>query len=60
MKDCCSELVFAKNQISFVPAFLSQFTRLSLVNLACNNLTSLPDEFGVLNTLRELNISNNR
>ncbi|KAI8130217.1 hypothetical protein FF38_12561 [Lucilia cuprina] len=60
MKTCCSELVFANNVISTVPSFISQFTRLSLVNLSCNNLTNLPEEFSVLNTLRELNISNNK
>ncbi|KAM7364317.1 leucine rich repeat containing flyers-cup isoform 2-T2 [Cochliomyia hominivorax] len=60
MKNCCSELVFANNLISSVPSFISQFTRLSMVNLSCNNLTTLPEEFGVLNTLRELNIANNR
>ncbi|XP_005186465.1 leucine-rich repeat-containing protein 40 isoform X1 [Musca domestica] len=60
MKDCCSELVFANNLINHVPSFISQFTRLSLVNLSCNSLQDLPEEFGVLVTLRELNISNNR
>lgn len=60
MKDCCSELVFANNLINNVPSFISQFTRLSLVNLSCNSLQDLPEEFGVLLTLRELNISNNR
>uniref|UniRef100_A0A1I8NUC0 Leucine-rich repeat-containing protein 40 n=1 Tax=Stomoxys calcitrans TaxID=35570 RepID=A0A1I8NUC0_STOCA len=60
MKECCSELVFANNLINTVPSFISQFTRLSLVNLSCNSLQDLPEEFGVLITLRELNISNNR
>ncbi|XP_014089988.2 leucine-rich repeat-containing protein 40 isoform X5 [Bactrocera oleae] len=60
LKGSASELVFSNNQITKVPTFLSQFTRLTLLNLSCNQLTDLPKEMGVLNTLRELNICNNR
>ncbi|KAI9578300.1 leucine rich repeat containing flyers-cup isoform 2-T2 [Glossina fuscipes fuscipes] len=60
MKDVATEIIFANNLISYVPPFISQFTRITLINFSCNNLSTLPQEFGVLVTMRELNISNNR
>lgn len=55
-----TELVLSHNAIVEVHPFISQFTRISYINLSNNLLSDLPNEFGVLNTLRELNISNNR
>lgn len=60
MKDLVTELVLSNNVIGYVPQFISQFTRISFLNLSNNLLNDLPTEFGVLNTLRELNIANNR
>lgn len=60
MRDVATELTFANNLISYVPPFISQFSRLYVINLSCNNLSDLPKEFGALQTLRELNISHNR
>ncbi|XP_023036309.2 leucine-rich repeat-containing protein 40 isoform X2 [Drosophila willistoni] len=60
MRDLVKELVLSHNLISFVPQFISQFTRITFLNLSNNLLKELPKEFGVLNTLRELNIANNR
>ncbi|KAH8280995.1 hypothetical protein KR054_006480 [Drosophila jambulina] len=60
MHDLVTELVLSHNLISFVPKFISQFTRITFLNLSNNLLSDLPVEFGVLNTLRELNIANNR
>ncbi|XP_017084514.2 leucine-rich repeat-containing protein 40 isoform X3 [Drosophila eugracilis] len=60
MKDLVTELVVSNNLIGYVPQFISQFTRISFLNLSNNLLNDLPKEFGVLNTLRELNIANNR
>ncbi|XP_068152899.1 leucine-rich repeat-containing protein 40 isoform X4 [Drosophila tropicalis] len=60
MRDLVTELVLSHNLISFVPPFISQFTRITFLNLSNNLLKELPKEFGVLNTLRELNIANNR
>ncbi|KAH8414663.1 hypothetical protein KR215_011737, partial [Drosophila sulfurigaster] len=60
MSKLVTELVLSQNAIVVVQPFISQFTRISYLNLSNNLLTDLPHEFGVLNTLRELNIGNNR
>lgn len=60
MNELLTELNLAKNQISFIPTFISQFSRLFHVNFSCNLLRSLPMEFAGLQTLCELNISQNR
>ncbi|XP_037947426.1 leucine-rich repeat-containing protein 40-like [Teleopsis dalmanni] len=59
VNDCLTELVVAKNFLKSVPSFISQFTRLAHINLSNNQLSVLPEEFGVLNTLREVNFCNN-
>ncbi|KAG4068641.1 hypothetical protein HA402_002332 [Bradysia odoriphaga] len=55
-----SEIDMSNNCISSVPAFMSQFTRISYCNVANNSIADLPKEFGLLDTLRELNISYNK
>ncbi|KAH8297398.1 hypothetical protein KR044_011271, partial [Drosophila immigrans] len=60
MSELLTELILSKNQISFIPSFISQFSRLAHLNLSCNLLRSLPMELGGLKMLRELNISLNR
>ncbi|KAH8311332.1 hypothetical protein KR044_005721 [Drosophila immigrans] len=60
MSKLVTELVLSHNVIAVVQPFISQFTRIAYLNLSNNLLTDLPHEFGVLNTLRELNIANNR
>ncbi|XP_030379233.1 leucine-rich repeat-containing protein 40 [Scaptodrosophila lebanonensis] len=60
LSDQLSELVLAKNQIAFIPACISQFSRLSVANFSCNLLRNLPNEFGALQMLCELDISHNR
>lgn len=60
MANLVTELVLSHNAIVHVHPFISQFTRITYLNLSNNLLSDLPIEFGVLNTLRELNISNNR
>ncbi|XP_034477677.1 leucine-rich repeat-containing protein 40 [Drosophila innubila] len=60
LSELLTELNLAKNQISFIPSFISQFSRLLHVNLSCNLLRSLPLEFAGLRMLCELNISHNR
>ncbi|XP_064538018.1 leucine-rich repeat-containing protein 40 [Drosophila montana] len=60
MSELLTELVLAKNQLSYIPTFISQFSRLNVMNLSCNLLRGLPMEFAGLQMLRELNISHNR
>lgn len=55
-----SEIDLSNNNITSVPTFMSQFTRISYLNLSSNGISDLPKEFGLLNTLRELNIANNK
>ncbi|KAH8384778.1 hypothetical protein KR093_007883, partial [Drosophila rubida] len=60
MSELLTELSLAKNQISFIPSFISQFSRLAHLDLSCNILRNLPMELAGLKMLRELNISHNR
>ncbi|XP_060654862.1 LOW QUALITY PROTEIN: leucine-rich repeat-containing protein 40 [Drosophila nasuta] len=60
MSELLTELNLSKNQISFIPSFISQFSRLLRINLSGNLLRSLPMELAGLKMLRELNISHNR
>ncbi|KAH8401122.1 hypothetical protein KR009_003142 [Drosophila setifemur] len=55
-----NQLVLTKNQISFVPRYISQFSKLSVLNLSCNLLCELPIELAGLQLLQELDISHNR
>ncbi|XP_023163334.1 leucine-rich repeat-containing protein 40 [Drosophila hydei] len=60
MSDLLTDLGLAKNQLCYIPTFISQFSRLLGLNLSCNLLRDLPMEFAGLQSLRELNISHNR
>lgn len=60
MSDLLTDLGLAKNQLCYIPTFISQFSRLLAMNLSCNMLRDLPMEFAGLQSLRELNISHNR
>lgn len=60
MASLVTELVLSHNAIVNVHPFISQFTRITYINLSNNMICDLPTEFGVLNTLRELDISHNR
>ncbi|XP_055849821.1 leucine-rich repeat-containing protein 40 [Episyrphus balteatus] len=58
--DCATEIILSQNLISSIPVFMTQFSRLSRLDVSCNNLSDLPNEFGGLAMLRELNIANNK
>lgn len=60
LNNCCSELIFSNNLLKELPPFLSNFTRLSRIDVSKNALSHLPAEIGLVKTLRELNLSNNR
>lgn len=60
LNNCCTELVLSNNILKGLPPFLSQFTRLSRIDVSNNALTELPEEIGAVQTLRELNLRNNR
>ncbi|XP_034396956.1 leucine-rich repeat-containing protein 2 [Cyclopterus lumpus] len=47
-------------RISRLPAFLSLFTQLTVLEIPKNTITELPPEIGKLAALRELNVSFNR
>ncbi|BFG05634.1 leucine-rich repeat-containing protein 40 [Drosophila madeirensis] len=55
-----TQLDLTKNQISYIPTNISQFSRLTCFNVSCNLLRDLPLEFGGLQLLCELDISFNR
>ncbi|XP_017097563.2 leucine-rich repeat-containing protein 40 [Drosophila bipectinata] len=54
------ELDVAKNEISYVPTYISQFSILSILDLSCNLLCELPMELAGLQLLNHLDISYNR
>ncbi|XP_017070510.2 leucine-rich repeat-containing protein 40 [Drosophila eugracilis] len=55
-----TQLILSRNQISFVPTNISQYSKLEVLNLSSNLLCELPMELGGLHLLRELDISHNR
>ncbi|XP_033155075.1 leucine-rich repeat-containing protein 40 [Drosophila mauritiana] len=55
-----TQLVLNKNQISFVPTNISQYSKLTDLSLSNNLLCDLPMELGGLQLLRNLDISHNR
>lgn len=55
-----SELNMNSNILSEVQSFVSQFSHIMYMDFSCNHLEELPEEFGSLVTLREINIANNR
>ncbi|KAH8269530.1 hypothetical protein KR018_005830 [Drosophila ironensis] len=65
-KDLCmlsgllTELDLTKNQITFVHSHISQFSKMTVLNLSCNLLCELPMEMAALQQLRQLDISHNR
>ncbi|ALC41897.1 CG3494 [Drosophila busckii] len=60
LHELLTELTLSRNQLSFVPSYISQFSRLQALNLSCNLLSELPMELAGLQNLCELNISHNR
>lgn len=60
LNNCCTELIFSNNFLKELPPFLSDFTRLSRIDVSKNALSQLPEEIAYVKTLRELNLSNNR
>lgn len=59
LNNCCTELILSNNFLKNVPTFMSQFSRLSRIDLSSNSLSTLPEEIGLINTMRELNLCNN-
>lgn len=55
-----SELNMNGNHLVEVQPFVSQFDHIKYLNVSCNQLDKLPDEVGLLITLREINIANNK
>ncbi|KAH8301449.1 hypothetical protein KR059_003634 [Drosophila kikkawai] len=60
LSELLTELVLSRNQISYVPTNISQYSKLAVLNLSCNLLCELPMELAGLQLLRELDISHNR
>ncbi|KAH8285409.1 hypothetical protein KR054_008800 [Drosophila jambulina] len=60
LSELLTELVLSRNQISYLPTNISQYSKLSILNLSCNLLRELPMELAGLQLLRELDISHNR
>lgn len=55
-----SELNMNANILTEVQPFVSQFNQIKYLNLSCNHLEFLPNEVGLMVTMREINIANNR
>lgn len=55
-----SELSLSSNLLSEIQPFVAQFDHIKYLNLSCNHLEFLPDEVGLMITMREINIANNR
>uniref|UniRef100_A0A182Y318 Disease resistance R13L4/SHOC-2-like LRR domain-containing protein n=1 Tax=Anopheles stephensi TaxID=30069 RepID=A0A182Y318_ANOST len=55
-----TELNVSFNLLQTVPAFFSQFEKISYLNLSNNQLADLPEVVGLLVTLRELNVVSNQ
>ncbi|XP_017062006.1 leucine-rich repeat-containing protein 40 [Drosophila ficusphila] len=60
LSEVLTHLILTKNQICFLPTNISQFSKLSVLNLSGNLLSDLPMELGGLHLLQELDISHNR
>ncbi|KAH8234073.1 hypothetical protein KR038_000825 [Drosophila bunnanda] len=60
LSELLTQLVLSRNQISYVPTNISQYSKLSILNLSCNLLCDLPMEVAGLQLLQELDISHNR
>ncbi|XP_016972384.1 leucine-rich repeat-containing protein 40 [Drosophila rhopaloa] len=60
LSELLNQLILTKNQICFIPTNISQYSKLSVLNLSGNLLCDLPMELGGLKLLRELDISHNR
>jgi Leucine-rich repeat (LRR) protein len=60
MSSMISELSLNSNVLIEVQPFVGQFDHIKYLNLSCNHLDSLPDEVGLMITMREINIANNR
>lgn len=55
-----SELNMTGNMLTVIQPFVAQFDHIKYLNVSCNHLESLPNEVGLMITLREINIANNR
>lgn len=55
-----TELNLSGNMLKEIQPFISEFTHIKYLNISCNHFESLPDEIGLLLTLREINFANNR
>ncbi|XP_053666913.1 leucine-rich repeat-containing protein 40 [Anopheles marshallii] len=55
-----TELNVSFNLLQTVPAFFSQFEKISYLNLSNNQMPDLPEVVGLLVTLRELNVVSNQ
>lgn len=55
-----AELNCNNNCLKQISPFIAQFNYIKYLNMSCNQLEVLPNEVGLLITLREININNNR
>lgn len=55
-----SELNMNANLLAEIQPFVAQFDHIKYLNVSCNHLESLPLEVGLMITMREINIANNR
>ncbi|EDW33295.1 GL20131 [Drosophila persimilis] len=60
LSELLTQLDLTKNQISYIPTSMSQFSKLAHFKVPCNLLRDLPMEFGGLQMLCTLDISFNR
>lgn len=54
------ELNLNANSLNRIQPFVAQFDHIKYLNISCNQLETLPDELGLMITLREINFANNR
>lgn len=60
MEAVATEINLSQNMLAVFPSFISQFRLIGYLNLSGNRFADLPPQIGLLTTLRELNIANNR
>lgn len=54
------QINFSQNNLDCIPIVVGLFDKLVFLNLSMNCLNALPDEFGRLQNLRELDLSHNK
>ena len=52
-------LNISNNRFTDIPAVVVMFTQLQQLDISCNQIQSLPDDFGILSELRHLNLAHN-